>query len=148
MSVCWAFSDWLRTSKSDRELYARCKRELAQREWKYTQNYADAKTAVIEDILLRAWRRPASRWDVIFDLIGLGEPSLDGKSWTCGEDWAVLVETTEDQDSPMLIRTIETFRRVDQLYRRGREAHRGSPFRHPSAHPTISPVRVCHCLLL
>jgi hypothetical protein len=61
---------------------------------------------------------------LIFDVIELGEPSLAGKSWTCGEDWAVLVETTEDQDSRMLVRTIETFRRVDQLYRRGREVHR------------------------
>lgn len=49
-----AFRDRLRTSASDRELYARSKRELAQRSWKYTQNYADAKTAVIEEILSRA----------------------------------------------------------------------------------------------
>ena len=27
------------------------KRDLAQREWKYMQNYADAKTAVVEQIL-------------------------------------------------------------------------------------------------
>ena len=30
------------------------KRELASREWKYTQHYADAKTEVVEAILLRA----------------------------------------------------------------------------------------------
>jgi GrpB-like predicted nucleotidyltransferase (UPF0157 family) len=29
---------------------------LAQNEWKYVQNYADAKTAVIEEILARAIR--------------------------------------------------------------------------------------------
>lgn len=48
------FRDWLRASKEDRELYARSKRTLAQREWKYVQNYADAKTAVIEEIISRA----------------------------------------------------------------------------------------------
>jgi len=51
-----AFRDWLRNSESDREFYARSKRELAQREWKHTQNYADAKTAVIEEIILKAQR--------------------------------------------------------------------------------------------
>jgi len=51
-----AFRDWLRTSESDRELYARSKRTLAQQEWKYTQNYADAKTAVVEEIMSRAQR--------------------------------------------------------------------------------------------
>jgi GrpB-like predicted nucleotidyltransferase (UPF0157 family) len=48
------FRDWLRGHESDRELYARCKRALSEREWKYTQNYADAKTAVVEEILARA----------------------------------------------------------------------------------------------
>lgn len=49
-----AFRDWLRSSESDRELYAGSKRALAREEWKYTQNYADAKSAVIEQILSRA----------------------------------------------------------------------------------------------
>ena len=49
-----AFRDWLRTNKADHELYARCKRTLSQQEWKYTQNYADAKTPVIEEIMRRA----------------------------------------------------------------------------------------------
>jgi GrpB-like predicted nucleotidyltransferase (UPF0157 family) len=48
------FRDWLRRNESDRELYARTKRELARNDWKFVQNYADAKTAVIEDILTRA----------------------------------------------------------------------------------------------
>jgi GrpB-like predicted nucleotidyltransferase (UPF0157 family) len=46
--------DWLRTHEEDRELYQRTKRELAQQEWKYVQNYADAKTEVIQQILARA----------------------------------------------------------------------------------------------
>lgn len=49
-----AFRDWLRITPGDRDLYAHCKRDLAQRQWKYTQDYADAKTAVIEEILTRA----------------------------------------------------------------------------------------------
>jgi GrpB-like predicted nucleotidyltransferase (UPF0157 family) len=48
------FRDWLRTNEADRELYTRTKRELGAREWKYVQNYADAKTAVVEEILARA----------------------------------------------------------------------------------------------
>jgi SAM-dependent methyltransferase len=46
------------------------------------------------------------------------------RSWKTGEDWAVLVETTEDQGSRMLIREIETFRKVGDAYRRRREVHR------------------------
>ena len=49
-----AFRDWLRANDTDRDLYADCKRTLAQQQWRYTQNYADAKTAVIQEILLRA----------------------------------------------------------------------------------------------
>ena len=49
-----SFRDWLRTHDDDRELYERSKRELAAREWKYVQNYADAKSAVVEEIVARA----------------------------------------------------------------------------------------------
>ncbi len=52
-----AFRDWLRRSESDRELYAKAKRALSQQDWKYTQNYADAKTTVIEEIMSRALAR-------------------------------------------------------------------------------------------
>lgn len=48
------FRDWLRSNASDRQLYERTKRELGRLNWKYTQNYADAKTAVVEEILVRA----------------------------------------------------------------------------------------------
>jgi GrpB-like predicted nucleotidyltransferase (UPF0157 family) len=47
------FRDWLRTHDDDRDLYLAAKRELAQREWKYVQNYADAKSAVVREILAR-----------------------------------------------------------------------------------------------
>ncbi len=48
------FRDWLRTSAADRELYTHTKRELAARDWKYMQQYADAKTAVVKEIMARA----------------------------------------------------------------------------------------------
>jgi len=48
------FRDWLRTDQADRELYERTKRELAAREWTYVQDYADAKTLVVEEIVARA----------------------------------------------------------------------------------------------
>ena len=48
------FRDWLRTNDADRELYARAKRDLAAQEWKYVQNYADAKTDVVREIIGRA----------------------------------------------------------------------------------------------
>jgi len=52
------FRDWLRSNPADRDFYARTKLALAEKDWKYVQNYADAKTAVIEEILMRArWGR-------------------------------------------------------------------------------------------
>jgi GrpB-like predicted nucleotidyltransferase (UPF0157 family) len=54
-----AFRNWLRTNLADRELYAQTKRNLAQREWMFVQNYADAKNAVIDQIMARA--RPDRR---------------------------------------------------------------------------------------
>jgi GrpB-like predicted nucleotidyltransferase (UPF0157 family) len=55
------FRNWLRSNASDRGLYERTKRELARKDWKYMQNYADAKTAVVEEILTRA-RGDAGSW--------------------------------------------------------------------------------------
>jgi GrpB-like predicted nucleotidyltransferase (UPF0157 family) len=48
------FRDHLRRNETDRLLYERTKRELAQRTWKYGQHYADAKTTIVEEILARA----------------------------------------------------------------------------------------------
>jgi GrpB-like predicted nucleotidyltransferase (UPF0157 family) len=41
-----AFRDWFRMHDDERE--------LATRDWKYVQNYADAKSLVVEEILARA----------------------------------------------------------------------------------------------
>lgn len=54
------FRDWLRSNASDREMYARTKRELVLRDWTYVQNYADAKTAVIEEIIAHAHAKVAA----------------------------------------------------------------------------------------
>ena len=48
------FRDWLRAHPEDRDLYSRTKLELAQREWRHLQNYADAKSSVISEIMTRA----------------------------------------------------------------------------------------------
>jgi GrpB-like predicted nucleotidyltransferase (UPF0157 family) len=49
-----SFRDHLRSNSTDRDLYEAKKRELATRGWAYIQNYADAKTDVIEEIIARA----------------------------------------------------------------------------------------------
>jgi len=51
------FRDLLRTNEADRLLYERTKRELAAQTWKYVQSYADAKTAVVQEILARHIRQ-------------------------------------------------------------------------------------------
>jgi GrpB-like predicted nucleotidyltransferase (UPF0157 family) len=48
------FRDRLRADDADRELYQRTKRELAARNWTYMQQYAGAKSAVVEEILGRS----------------------------------------------------------------------------------------------
>jgi GrpB-like predicted nucleotidyltransferase (UPF0157 family) len=52
-----AFRDWLRTHDDDRDLYLNTKRELAAREWRHVQSYADAKSAVVQEINARAQSR-------------------------------------------------------------------------------------------
>jgi len=48
------FRDWLRTNDTDRENYARVKRDLALHVWRNVQNYADAKTSIVNEIMDRA----------------------------------------------------------------------------------------------
>jgi len=83
--------------------------------------------AEADNLVSRFFRRVAEALPaggmLIFDVIGLGEPSLTSRSWWSGDDWAVLVETTENQSERSLFRNIQTFRRVDDLYRRSRELH-------------------------
>jgi GrpB-like predicted nucleotidyltransferase (UPF0157 family) len=48
------FRERLRKDPVDRAHYQRVKRELAERDWTYVQQYADAKTEVVEAIIARA----------------------------------------------------------------------------------------------
>ncbi|MFC4562757.1 GrpB family protein [Nocardiopsis mangrovi] len=48
------FRDHLRTHPGDHELYAAAKRGLAERRWESVQDYADAKSPVIDDIMSRS----------------------------------------------------------------------------------------------
>jgi GrpB-like predicted nucleotidyltransferase (UPF0157 family) len=48
------FRDWLRSNAAERDLYARTKVNLAQKDWKYVQNYADIKNVIIKEIIARA----------------------------------------------------------------------------------------------
>jgi GrpB-like predicted nucleotidyltransferase (UPF0157 family) len=51
--------DWLRASPEDLALYAETKRRLAERDWAIVQDYADAKSEVVAEIMGRAkaWAR-------------------------------------------------------------------------------------------
>ncbi len=68
------FRDRLRSHAADRELYARTKLDLARKEWKDVQNYADAKTAVIEEIM----GRTESRHGASFAKIPIAENPDEG----------------------------------------------------------------------
>jgi GrpB-like predicted nucleotidyltransferase (UPF0157 family) len=48
------FRDWLRTHPADRDLYARTKLALSLQKWETVDDYARAKTVVIEETLARA----------------------------------------------------------------------------------------------
>ena len=55
------FRDRLRDDDVARERYARTKCDLAERTWRHVQDYADAKTAVVDEILDDAGGTPAPR---------------------------------------------------------------------------------------
>jgi GrpB-like predicted nucleotidyltransferase (UPF0157 family) len=48
------FREHLRGHRPDRDAYAATKRELAARPWKYMQQYADAKSEIVGEIMRRA----------------------------------------------------------------------------------------------
>jgi len=49
-----AFRDRLHASNEDRDLYAQTKQRLAEQDWTFVQNYADAKNDIVDEILSRA----------------------------------------------------------------------------------------------
>ncbi|MBV9101808.1 MAG: GrpB family protein [Candidatus Dormibacteraeota bacterium] len=54
-----ALRDRLRASEADRALYESAKRDLAARTWRYMQDYADAKSAVVAGVVRRAGVDPS-----------------------------------------------------------------------------------------
>ncbi len=54
------FRERLRGHPEERARYQRVKRELAERDWTYVQEYADAKTEVVEGIIARARGGPGA----------------------------------------------------------------------------------------
>jgi GrpB-like predicted nucleotidyltransferase (UPF0157 family) len=54
------FRDWLRTHPADRQRYETEKRRLAGQSWGTVQDYADAKTDVVREIVARARGAPAT----------------------------------------------------------------------------------------
>ena len=48
-----AFRDHLRTDTADRDLYEETKKRLAAQTWRHVQNYADAKSEIITEIMAR-----------------------------------------------------------------------------------------------
>jgi GrpB-like predicted nucleotidyltransferase (UPF0157 family) len=48
------FRDWLRIHDEDRARYEATKRDLLKRDWQFVQDYADAKSEVVEAIAARA----------------------------------------------------------------------------------------------
>ena len=54
------FRDWLREHPEERDLYLAEKRALADRTWEFVQQYADAKGALVEQILERAGAPPSN----------------------------------------------------------------------------------------
>jgi SAM-dependent methyltransferase len=62
---------------------------------------------------------------LVFDVAEPGRvPGGASRTWTEGEDWAVLVTTEEDRQQGLVTRHITSFRRVGELYRRDHEVHR------------------------
>ncbi len=61
----------------------------------------------------------------VFDLLGPGQvPGGVSKTFSEGPDWAVLSEKVEDQERGTLTRSIVSFRKVGEHYRRDDEIHR------------------------
>ena len=89
----------------------------------YHSEEADADN-VVRNFFQRVADALPSGGLLIFDVIGLGEPPLAGRTWSSGDDWAALVETTENQTARTLVRNIEVFRRIGDAYRRSHEVHR------------------------
>lgn len=62
------FRNWLRNNTDDRQLYEQTKGALAKQTWKYMQNYADAKGAVVAEIMARAQKAGQSNQNELINV--------------------------------------------------------------------------------
>jgi SAM-dependent methyltransferase len=93
----------------------------------YHAPHEDAR-ARLEGFFTEAARALPRGGRLLFDLIVIGEPALDGQGWASGEDWAILYRTSErapDDASGdgFLRRDIETFLLTEGAWQRSRERH-------------------------
>jgi SAM-dependent methyltransferase len=79
--------------------------------------------AVLASFFEKAARAIAPNGMFIFDLICTGPESLDATGWRSEDDWTILHQTVEYRAAHRLERTIETFTRTGDLFRRSRETH-------------------------
>lgn len=49
------FRDWLCNHEGDRRLYAEAKRKLTGQTWEHVQNYADAKSTIVAEIMTKVF---------------------------------------------------------------------------------------------
>jgi SAM-dependent methyltransferase len=79
----------------------------------------------LDALFTRVHRALEPRGIFLFDVAGPGRlrGASPQRSWREGDDWAVLVETDEDAPSRRLSRSIVTFRRVGDAWRRAGETH-------------------------
>ena len=77
ISAMLAFRDHLRADRRDRDRYLRAKVELAARTWAHVQDYADAKSDVVSDVMSRA--RPRFATPVRGVWVVLGRTSGSGR---------------------------------------------------------------------
>ena len=73
-------------------------------------------------ILGRARQALAPGGLLLFDLLIRGREKLAYRDWTEGPDWAVLIDVDES-DEEFLVRTITTYRRIGESFRRSQETH-------------------------
>lgn len=61
---------------------------------------------------------------LLFDVAGPGRvPGGGMRTWAAGDDWAVLIDAREDTTLDLVTRSITTFRRAGDHYRRDHETH-------------------------
>ncbi|MCP2729365.1 class I SAM-dependent DNA methyltransferase [Limnofasciculus baicalensis] len=81
--------------------------------------------ADIQELFVRIYKSLQSGGIFIFDILEPG--SLSGtnpqKTYNEGEDWAILLEKSENSQDNTLTRKMTIFRQVGNLYRRSKETH-------------------------